>query len=57
MKIYKVTPGEDLNPCHEKNIEDVFVWIQEAEIGDKITIEVKEMDEKYFDSLPEYEGP
>lgn len=57
MKIFKVTPGKDLNPCHEKKLLSVMEWIQNAEVGDMITIEIKEMKEEDFDSLPEYEGP
>lgn len=57
MRVYKVTPVEGLNPCIEKYPEDVAVWLQEAEVGEKITVEIIEMSEKEFENLEEYLGP
>jgi len=57
MKVYKVTPDTDLNPCSEKSIDNVIPWLEMAEIGEKITIEVIEMTEAEYDALPEYRGP
>lgn len=57
MKVFKVTPGEGLAPCCEKEIKNVSVWIEEAERGEVITVEVLEMSEKEYEELPEYIGP
>ncbi|KKU51879.1 MAG: hypothetical protein UX75_C0059G0007 [Candidatus Moranbacteria bacterium GW2011_GWE2_47_10] len=57
MKVYKVTPGKDLNPCTEKDPAAALVWLEESEPGDVITIEVKEMSLADYEALPEYMGP
>ncbi len=57
MKIFKVWPDGDLNPCIEKEPEACLVWLEEAEPGDNIRIEVLEMAQEEYDKLPEYMGP
>ena len=57
MKVFKVYPGVDLNPCCEKYPADVLVWLEEAEPGEVVKIEVMEMTEEEYEALPEYEGP
>lgn len=57
MKVFKISPGKDLNWCIEKNPENIISWIAESEVGNTITIEVIEMTEKEYENLPEYEGP
>lgn len=57
MKVFKVWPGEGLNPCIEKEINACFVWLEESEPGDVIKIEVLEITESEYDALPEYMGP
>ena len=57
MKVYKVTPGEGLEPCIETEPSAAISWLECAEIGDVITIEIKEMTEAEFEALPEYRGP
>jgi hypothetical protein len=59
MKVYKVTPCKDCNPCTEKDIEAVKVWLEEADPtnNEVITIEPMEMSEEEYDNLPEHMGP
>ena len=57
MKVFKVWPGVDLNPCCEKDPAAALIWLEEAEPGEVIKIEVMEMTEKEYEALPEYEGP
>ena len=57
MIVFKVWPGVDLNPCCEKDPAAVLVWLEEAEPGETIKIEVIEMTEEEYDKLPEYMGP
>jgi hypothetical protein len=56
-RIYKVSPGKSLNPCCEDDIKNVMSWLQEAEAGEVITIEILEMTPEEYDALPEYMGP
>ncbi len=55
--MYKVIPGKGCNPCCEKEIKSVCVWLEEAEVGDELKIEVIEMTENEYNELPEYMGP
>ena len=57
MKVYRITPEPHFNPCIEKDIKSIEVWLEEAEVGDKFTIDILEMAEEEYDSLPEYMGP
>jgi len=57
IKVYEVEPGKGLNRCMEKDLDEVFSWIQEAEVGEEITIKIMYMEEAEYDSLPEYTGP
>jgi hypothetical protein len=57
MKVFKVWPSVDLNPCIEKDPSACMVWLEESEPGDVIKIEVLEMTEAEYDALPEYTGP
>lgn len=57
MKVYEVEPDSGLNRCTEKDHNSVLVWIQMAEIGDVITIRVKEMSSEAFAAMPEFMGP
>jgi hypothetical protein len=57
MKVYKIYPGKDLNPCCEKNPEAVLIWLEESELGEEIKIKILEMTEDEYEKLPEYTGP
>lgn len=57
MKVFKVWPGVDLNPCCEKDANAVLVWLEESQPNEIIKIEVLEMTEAEYDALPEYMGP
>ncbi len=57
MRLYKITPGADCNSCIEKKAEAALVWLQEASIGEKVTIEIIEMSEEEYEKLPEFVGP
>jgi hypothetical protein len=57
MKIYKITPGEMLNPVCEKDSTSILSWLEEAESGEKIVIDIIEMTEDEYNDLPEYMGP
>lgn len=57
MKVFKVWPGEGLNPCIEKDPSACLTWLEESEQGEIIKIEVLEMTEAEYDALPEYMGP
>jgi len=57
IKVFRVTPGKGLNSCCEKNFELIKAWLDEAEPGDVITIEVLRMMEDVYANLPEYAGP
>jgi hypothetical protein len=57
LKMYKVWPAPGSNPCIEKRVEDIMVWFEEAEPGDRITIDILEMNEQEWRGLPEYMGP
>lgn len=57
MKIYKVYPEIQSNACCEKNIENVISWIENAEIGDMISIKIINMTEEEYNLLPEFMGP
>lgn len=55
--VYKITPGKDLNPCCERDPKMILSWLEEADKGDTIKIEILEMTPEEYDSLPEYMGP
>lgn len=57
MKVFKITPDIDANPYIEKEIDNIAVWLEESEIGDKITIDVINMSEEDYNNLPDYMGP
>lgn len=57
MKVYKLTPGPSLNPCVERDLRDLLQWFDDAEPGEKMTVEVLEMTEGEYADLPEYMGP
>ena len=57
MKVFKVWPGEGLNPCIEKDPSACLTWLEESESGEIIKIEVLEMTEAEYEALPEYVGP
>lgn len=57
MKVFKVWPGEGLNPCIEKDPSACMAWLEESEPGEIIKIEVLEKTEAEYDVLPEYMGP
>ena len=57
MKVYKLTPGPSLNPCVEKEPRNLLPFFDDAEPGDKMTVEVLEMSEGEYLDLPEYMGP
>ena len=40
MKIFKVWPGENLNPCCEKTLDAIGYWLDMAEKGDIVKIEI-----------------
>ena len=56
MRVYKIMPVH-CNPCCEKDLEDVKVWLKEAPVGESIMIRVLEMTEEEYKNLPEYMGP
>ena len=57
MKVYKVTPGIGLNPCCEKDLKTIQIWVEEAEPGEILTVEILEMSEVEYNKFPEYMGP
>ena len=57
MKIYRITPDKGLNPCCEDDKESILNWLEMAEKGEILTIEILEMDGSEYAALPEYEGP
>ncbi len=57
MIVYKTYPDKDCSPCIEKSPQAVMIWLQEAQPGETITVEVMEMSEDEYNSLPEYMGP
>jgi len=57
MKVYKITPLPDFNPCTEKDIKDLMIWLEESEPGDSFKVDVLEMTEEEYAALPEYMGP
>lgn len=57
MKVYKIIPGEGLNPCCEKDVNAIISWLTEATAGEVIKIEITEMPEEEYNNLPEYMGP
>ena len=57
MKVFKVYQDEDFNPCYEKEISAIMLWLEKANEGNKIKIEVFEMTENEYNALPEYMGP
>jgi hypothetical protein len=63
MKCFKIIPdyntktGKGLNPCIESKIENLSIWFEDAEPGEKFLIQVIEMTESQYNTLPEYMGP
>lgn len=57
MRVYKITPGEGTCPYIEPNPAVIVDWLTDAELGEKITVDVLEMSEKEYKGLPEYTGP
>ncbi len=57
IRIYVVTPGRDLMPCTERYIENVKAWLEEADVGDTVQIDIREIEESEYEDLPEYIGP
>lgn len=57
MKVYKTTPDIGLNSCCEKDPKLALFWLEAATPGEIITIEVLEMSEEEYNSLPEFTGP
>lgn len=56
MKVYVVEPYKGAARCTEKDVKDVAVWFEEAEVGDEIIVRVEEMTQEQYDNLPEYMG-
>lgn len=57
MIVYTIIPGEGMNPCTEKDLKNIQVWLEQAEPGDEFVIKVHEMSEAEYSLLPEYMGP
>ena len=57
MRVYKVTPCKDCDPCIEQSLEAVMSWIEEASDDAKIVVIPTEMSEAELDDLPDYMGP
>jgi len=56
-KIFKIYPGEGLNPCCEDKIKNVIPWLEESMPGDSVRIDILEMTKEEYDALSEYMGP
>ena len=50
IEVYKVNGA---NTIIEQDIESVLVWIQNLQVGEKLTVEKTEMTQEEFNSLPE----
>jgi len=57
MKVFRITPGVGCNPCCEKQANSIVTWLEEAEVGETITVKILEMSENEYSELPEYMGP
>ena len=57
MKVFEIGPDAGHNRCNEKEAKAVLVWLEEAEVGDVITIRIKEMTAEDYSALPEFLGP
>ncbi len=61
MKVYRITPDKDCNSHIEDNmvsaIFSVEEWLKDSDKGTIVSIEILEMSQEEYDSLPEYEGP
>lgn len=53
MKVYKITQNEVSFFVKDISLDDIFSG---AEIGEKVTIELQEMTEEEYESLPEFDG-
>ena len=61
MKVYEITPCKNcspyVDPTIKATIEGLKSWLDEAPVGDVITIRVLQMTSDEYRALPEYEGP
>lgn len=61
MNAFKVWPGDELNPCIEKDPIARLTWLEESDPGEILKIEalrytMLEMTEAEYDELPEYDA-
>jgi hypothetical protein len=61
MRVLKVYIYEDATPFYQTSpdyvLEALLPELQEASIGEKIVIEIVDMDEKTYKELPDWDGP
>lgn len=61
MRVYCYSAYEGANKLIEPDIKQSFETLgeelEEASIGDVVTIKIEEMDEKKYADLPEWDGP
>ena len=61
MKVYEIRPDKGCNAHTEKSLTDALIainqWLVDSEEGTEVTVTIKEMSEKDYDNLPEYDGP
>lgn len=57
-RYWKITPFGDKSSCYvdEGDIGSIESWLDGMTTGYGLTVEVVEMSEEKFNSLPEYEG-
>jgi hypothetical protein len=53
MRLIEVYRIKGTNTIIEQDIESVLVWIQNLQVGEKLTVEKTEMTQEEFNSLPE----
>lgn len=56
MRVYEVK-YDGCNSVCENTLNGVMSILENSDIGDKITIDIREMSEFEYEALPEYLGP
>jgi hypothetical protein len=59
VKVWEVElfPGANTFCASAKELDNVIAAVEDAEVGDKIKIKVREMSEEEYANLPEWDGP
>jgi hypothetical protein len=56
MRVYEIKNQVGFNTLAENTLEGVVTFLENCDVGDKLTIDISEMSEIEFNGLPEFQG-